>query len=386
MYQLEVYRCNLCSTEFPARPPDGVGEEKYDERAASMIALLRYGWGMPHSRLARLQAGFKVPLPSSTQWEVVHDAAESLKPVLRELARQAAQGRLVLNDDTTMPVQELIKANKKLKAEYEAAGKKGKEPRTGMFSSLILSVADGRPRIGLFFTGRRHAGENLKRVLAERADSLEPPLQMTDGLESRNVPRGIDTLVSNCLVHGRRKFVYLIESFPAACKHVIETLGTVYHNDARAREMRLSDQRRLAFHQKHSKPLMDDLERWMRAELDEKRVEENGTLGQAMNYMLKRWERLTRFLTVAGAPLDNNVTERGLKRAIVHRKNSLFYRTLAGAEVGDTYMSLIYCAEQADANPFEYLVALLENERLVAEAPADWMPWNYQRALDRVEL
>ena len=66
-----------------------------------------------------------------------------------------------------------------------------------------------------------------------------------------------------------------------------------------------------------------------------KQVEPNPGLGKAITYLLRHWKGLTAFLPEACAPLDNNVCERALKRAVLHRKNALFYRTLHGAEAGD---------------------------------------------------
>jgi hypothetical protein len=94
--------------------------------------------------------------------------------------------------------------------------------------------------------------------------------------------------------------------------------------------------------------------------------------------MLKHWEKLTLFLRVPGAPLDNNVVEIALKRAIEHRKNSMFYRSENGARVGDMFMTLIYSAELNDADPFDYLVTLLRHADEVAKSPSDWLPWNYR--------
>ena len=115
-------------------------------------------------------------------------------------------------------------------------------------------------------------------------------------------------------------------------------------------------------------------------------MEPNGTLGIAIHYMLERWDKLTLFLREPGAPLSNNAAEQGLKRAIIHRKNSLFYKTMNGAHVGDLFMSLIHSAEQAGTSPFAYLVALIENARAVARTPSEWMPWNYSANLEAGEI
>jgi len=104
-------------------------------------------------------------------------------------------------------------------------------------------------------------------------------------------------------------------------------------------------------------------------------------MGQAFNYMLERWDKMTVFLRIPGAPIDNSVAERVIKLAIVHRKNSLFFRNERGAVVGDIYQTLIHTAVLHDENPVDYLTALMANYQSVAAAPADWMPWNYRQTL-----
>jgi hypothetical protein len=87
---------------------------------------------------------------------------------------------------------------------------------------------------------------------------------------------------------------------------------------------------------------MKTLREWMEAQFSQHFVEPNSGLGKAITYFLRHWKGLTAFLRDAGSPLDNNICERALKRAVLHRKNALFYRTLHGSEVGDLFMSLIH--------------------------------------------
>lgn len=373
VYEIERLRCNLCGKVFHATSPPGIGTEKYDPTAASMIALLKYGTGLPFNRLGRLQGNLGIPLPDATQWDIVSDAASALAPIHKELIRQGAQGRVMHCDDTSMRVLELRKEIDKLK---EA----GETNRTGIFSTGIVSkLADGQ-RVALFFTGRQHAGENMADVLAQRAADLDIPIQMCDAL-NHNLPKDFETLVSNCLAHARRKFVEVVESFPDECRHVLEALRKVYVNDAAARERQLSDDERLTYHQEHSTQHMDDLKRWMHEQIDQKIVEPNSALGKAIAYMTKRWDRFTLFLREPGAPLDNNIAERALKKAILNRKNALFYMTENGARVGDLFMSLIHTAELVGANALDYLTGLLQHAGEAERDPSRWMPWNYGLAL-----
>ena len=375
VFELERLRCNPCGEVFTARTPEGVGEKKYDETAGAMIAVLKYGTGLPFNRLEKLEGSFGIPLPSSTQWEIVLAIAKSIEAAFVELVRQGAQGEVMHNDDTTAKILALMGKRR----EHEAP-KDDPPDRTGIFTSGIVSVHNGR-RIALFFTGRKHAGENLAQVLAQRASESGPLIQMCDGL-ARNVPKNLPpelkTILCNCLSHGRRQFVDVAEDFPSECLHVLDELGKVYGNDAIARAQGMTPTERLSFHRAESRKVMDDLEQWMTSQLEEKKVEPNSQLGEAISYMLKRWKKLTRFLTVRGAPIDNNVVERALKKAILHRRNSLFYRSQRGADVGDLFMSLIHTAELCGADPFDYLVTLQRFAEQVAEAPSAWMPWNYQ--------
>lgn len=376
--ELQAFRCGLCGKVFTARAPDGVGDEKYDETAAAMIGLLHYGSGLPFNRLERLEWNMGIPLPASTQFEIARDAAETFEPVHEELIRRAAQAEVLHNDDTSARILSLVEENQKLKASGEAeAG-----ARTGIFATGIVAVL-GALRIALFFTGRNHAGENAEKLLRHRAAELGPPIQMCDALD-RNVPATIKTLLANCLGHGRRKFVECYESFRAECKHVFETLGEVFGHEADAKAQGLSPEQRLRHHQEHSKPLMDGLLSWMEKQLDDHLVEPNSTLGDALRYMINHWEPLTLFLREAGAPLDNNLCERALKKFILLRKNSYFYKTENGARVGDIFMSLIHTAELNQVNPFDYLVALLRHADEVEANPAAWLPWNYTSATSGV--
>lgn len=149
------------------------------------------------------------------------------------------------------------------------------------------------------------------------------------------------------------------------------------------RQQGMTEQERLADHQARSGPLMDQLRQWGQQQLDERKVEPNSGLGQAINYMLNHWKPLTLFLRQAGAPLDSNIVERALKKAILNRKNSLFYRTRNGARVGDLFMSLIHTCELNGENPFDYLTQLQRHAAEVACNPAQWMPWNYRAALGK---
>ncbi len=370
IYDLEKLRCNLCGEVFTAIAPGGITGKHYDESAKAMISILKYGCGFPWYRMEKLQESLGVPLPASTQWDKIESAADLVYPVFDELKRQAAQGSILHNDDTPMKILELMEENKT----------KSKKDRTGIFTTGIISVLDEDKKIALFFTGRNHAGENIGSLYQIRDQEKGPPIQMCDAL-SRNASTQFETIMANCLTHGRRGFVDVAENFPDECRYVIEVLAEVYKIDDKTKKQSMSSEKRLKFHQLHSGPLMEELNIWLNKQIDDKLVEPNSGLGQAISYMLNHWPELTQFLRVAGAPLDNNICEQALKRAILHRKNALFYKTQHGAYIGDLFMSLIHTCNLMKINPFKYLVALQKYSASIFKNPSRWMPWNYKKAL-----
>jgi hypothetical protein len=371
IHEKEQFRCDTCGKLFTAPTPPEAGAQKYDPSVGVMVGLMRYGSGMPFYRLERLQQSLGVPLPSSVQWEQVDQTARELEPVLDHLIYLAAQSAVVFNDDTTMKVSAL---RKEIQSEVNPK-------RTGIFTSGIVSQTEQHP-IALFFTGRAHAGDNLTDVLNQRQPQLPPPLHMHDGLAQNN-PKGHSTVDCSCNVHARRNFVEIQGDFPEECRIAVESFSEIYRVEAQARAGGLSPQERLELHQTQSQPVMDRLEAWFADQMEGRKVEPNSGLGQAIEYMQHRWTELTQFLRVAGAPMDNNVTERILKTSILHRKNSLFYKTQRGAVVGDLFMSLVQTCRANDVNPFDYMLTVVKNAPAAKLAPEQWMPWNYPAIPDQ---
>jgi transposase len=370
VWQLEKFRCNLCGQVYTPDLPEQAKGPKYDPTAVAAIAVSRYGFGFPFYRLENYQRCVGVPLAASTQWDLVNGFADQFIDVFTQMKHEAAQGDLIHNDDTTMKILELMKINQ---------DPEHKPTRTGMFTTGILSIK-ANLKIAIFNTGRNHAGENLSDLLEKRDTAENPPIQMCDAL-SRNAPKTFKTLLANCNAHARRNFVNVAQIFTEKCSHVLDVFKKIYTHDDEAKIHDMSDQQRLEYHQTHSGPVMERFHSWLKNQFDEKEVEPNSGLGQAINYMLKHWERLTLFLHVAGVPLDNNICERVLKMAIKHRKNSLFYKTLRGATVGDMFMSFIHTCILNGVNPFDYIVSLQRYSSDVSQRPGQWMPWNYKSTI-----
>jgi transposase len=378
-YEVEKLRCSACGQVFTAQLPVETSPEKYSPRARAVLALGRYYLGLPFYRVEGYQTMLGVPVPDATQWDQIERVADCGYAVFARLERLAAQGELIYQDDTSVRILSLIKENQQLQAQAESQGFSRSQERTGMFTTALV-VKVGERMICLYYSGRSHAGENLAALLEQRQEDQGKPLVMSDAL-SRNEVDETAVIRCHCLAHGRRQFSDLEDVFPTECQVVIEVLKQVFDHDEHVREERMSPETRLAYHQAYSRPLMHELKSWLEKQFDDRLVEPNSSLGKAVAYMQGHWETLTRFLSVAGAPIDNNLVERALKLFIRQRKNSLFYKTEYSAYIASVLTSLIATCLHAGVNALEYLVALQEHRQEVFAAPEAWLPWTYQARL-----
>jgi len=375
-YEVAKLRCSACGEIFTAGLPAGVGAEKYSAQARAVLAVSRYYLGIPGYRLQGYQAMLGVPVPDATQWDQIEVVGDCAYKVFEQMEQVAAQGELIFQDDTAVRILALLKENRALLAAAQAHGVAAPPERTGMHTTA-LAVQVGEHTAILYYSSRRHAGENLQGLLEKREAGLEAPLVMLDALASNAVAEEARLIRCHCLAHGRRKFSDLTEVFPHECQVVLEVIRQVFEHDAQARQEQLSPSERLAYHQRLSGPLMEGLHTWLHQQVAERLVEPNSSLGKAIGYMRTHWETLTRFLSVQGAPLDNNLDERALKLFIRQRNNSLFFQSEHSAYIASILTRLIATCLYAGVNAVEYLVALQEHRREVWADPAAWLPWAY---------
>jgi len=375
-YTLEKLRCSAYGAIFTAGLPAGVGAEKYSAQARAVLAVSRYYLGVPGYRLQGYQAMLGVPMPDATQWDQIEVVGDCAYKVFAQMEREAAQGALIFQDDTAARILSLIKENRALVAAAHAQGLSTPTERTGMHTTALV-VKVGEHTAILYYSSRRQAGENLQGLLDQREAGRDKPLTMSDALASNAVADESRLIRCHCLAHGRRKFSDLEAVFPHECQVVLAVLSQVFDHDEQARKEQLNPQARLAYHQAQSQPLMEALKTWLDTQMADHLVEPNSALGKAIGYMQKHWATLTRFLSVPGAPLDNNLAERALKLFIRQRTNSLFYKSTHSAYIASVLSSLIATCLYAGINAVEYLVALQEHRREVFADPAAWLPWAY---------
>ena len=370
-YELEKLRCSACGEVFTAPVPPAAGLDKYSPQARAVIALGRYYLGLPFYRIEQYPALIGVPVADATLWDLAERVADCAYPVFEQLWYLAAQGEVIFQDDTHVRMLAWLSENRRADATGSTLARRGRYT-----TGLVVHV--GERVICLYRSGRAHAGDNLSALLARREAERDLPIVMSDALAANQRDDDDSLIRCHCLAHGRRQFTDLEEVFPAAGGHVITVLQQVFEHEAVTRDQALPAAERLVYHQTYSGPLLAALKDWLEHQFRDRLVEPNSSLGKAFTYLVKRWETLTQFLRVPGAPIDSNTVERALKLIIRQRKNSLFYASPHSAYVASILTSLIATCGQAGVNALAYLVALQTHRHEVFRQPAAWLPWNYQ--------
>jgi hypothetical protein len=365
IFEREVLRCSACQERYVASLPEGVGENRYEASADVAIVLAKYGAQLPFYRLAQMQESCGVPVSESVMFERSEQVADQVLPVYLALKKEAANGEVIHTDDTAVKILSCLKEDQEAAAERRATNTSG----------MVVKTKDGH-LIALYSSGRRHAGENLDQLLDGRGEELGPPIQMADAA-AVNWKGKHQRIEAKCWAHARRKFIEIEEHFPVACGVVLEAIGKVYGYETETVGMSAAD--RLRHHQAKSGPVIAELYLWIEEQFGQKLVEPNSSLGQALRYLQRHRKELTKFLSLAKIPLDNNAAERALKPVVLMRKNSMFYKSEHGASISDLLMSLIESCRLNEVNAWHYFLTLLSSRAEVRKNPSAFLPWNYQR-------
>ena len=370
-FNLQKLRCAICETIYTAKLPEKFGDKKYDNSFITMLMLNKYFMSVPFYRQENLQKYLGVPLPSSTQYELIDSNRDVFEKLYDAFCFDAAQGLGFSIDDTPAKILEQI-----------SKSKKGDEKRS-CYTTGIVSVHEDGHITYVYVTDKNPAGKSVVPFFELREEGLELPYIMSDAL-SANIPKNICKdlyILCFCLIHARRQFYELPNGYDDLADTVIELIGKIYDNEKNAKL--LDPEERLKYRQENSQPIMNQLKDFLDSQ--EFEFEPNGVAGKAVNYILKRWTELTQFLRYKNVPLDTNIVERALKLIIQQRKSSMFYKTLKGAQLASFIQTMIYSAAQNDINPYEYVLNILNYKKEVMLAPKQWLPWNYHKAIEALD-
>jgi transposase len=372
---MERLRCNTCGAYFSAPLPDdvlvdGESQQKYGYSARSLMAIYKYFAGLPFYRQCSIQKLLGVKITASTVFDQVERVCNDIYPVYQQLFNVASDAEHYYLDDTThrildaKPVEKAVRNSDKIRL------------RSGIYTSGVIATLKDNNTIVLFETNIGHAGEFIDSILHKRSQSCGKPVIMSDALPS-NRPTAREATMSLCNSHARRQFVDVINHFPEDVEHVLTRYGEIWVNDDYAKSEQLSPTARLAYHQAHSLPIMEDIKSWGEAHIANETVEENSGLGKAIRYFLKHYVGLSYFCSMKGVKIDNNRIESMLKIIVRDRKNAMFHKTLLGATIGDVVTSVIATASEAGINVFDYFTTLQQESAQVKAHPENYLPWNY---------
>jgi hypothetical protein len=381
LHILDRLRCNACGVYFTAKMTeevlkDGPIEQAYGYSARAIMAIYKYYAGNPFYRQQTLQDLFSMPVSASTVFDQCEYLANHAQPIQQYLLKLSSNAVHYHLDDTTNRILD----QSSIKKPDRRTGKL--RERTGIYTSGVIATLEDSHQVVLFKTNIGHAGEWIDEILLQRLSGTPPPTLMSDALGC-NLPSKIDHFHSSlCNAHARREFVDVMPHFPDKVTWVIEHYGGIWINDTHCKEHNLSPQRRCEYHQTHSLPIMKEIQLWAEEQFTSEKVEENSGLGKAIKYYLHHFDALSAFCRIQGAQLDNNDMEATLKLIIRGRKNSLFFKTLAGASVADVLTSLIATCVKAEVNVFDYFIVLQRYADQVKVNPELFLPWNYTEMLE----
>lgn len=372
---MERLRCNACGAYFSAEvsdevKADGESHQKYGYSARALMAISKYFAGSPFYRQGSMQDLLGVSITASTIFDQIEYLANAVYPVFKHVTHLASMAHHYYLDDTTYRI---LEEKSKLKTSRDGKVRH----RTGVYASGVIATVDDH-QVVLYQTNIGHAGEFIDDILSHRPSDLAAPIVMGDALSS-NQPTQVNVQMTLCNSHGRRQFYDVYSHFTEQVEWVIEQYGKIWTHDIEASEQAMSAAARRDYHHQHSLPVMNEINAWGQAHLDNETVEANSGLGKAISYFINHFEGLTAFCHIPGAQLDNNIMENQLKLVIRDRKNAMFRKTQTGADIGDVITSLIATCAQAGVNVMEYFIHLQREHQQVQAQPEQYLPWNFKR-------
>jgi transposase len=360
----EKFSCRSCETiTQPPAPFHPIARGRAGPQLLATILEAKFGQHLPLNRLSEGFAREGIDLDVSTLADWVGACTVTLAPLVGLIREHVLAAERLHGDDTTVPV--LAKG------------------RT-ITGRLWTYVRDDRPSAGsappaaLFHYSADRGGEHPKRHLADWSGILQADAYA--GFNDLYAPARLPGPVREaaCWAHGRRKFFSLAELGKAPL--AVEAVRRIDAIFAIERENNgVSATQRLALRQEQAVPLVDDLQRWMRAERG--RLSRHSEVAKAMDYMLKRWAAFRGFVDDGRICMTNNAAERSLRGVAIGRKAWLFAGSDRGGERAAAIYSLIVTAKMNDVDPKPWLADVLAR---IADHPArrldELLPWNWRHA------
>lgn len=351
------YACTSCDAEgenprikSAEKPAAAIDKGLPGPGLLSYITTCKFDMYLPLYRLENHfeRQGFRIARSTQSIW--CGDVADLVEPVYRRMIKQVLQSHLIATDDTHMPMQ-------------------AKEKAARAYMWVYIGDDEHPYNIYDFSTSRNREGPI--NFLGDYDQVL-----LADGYAGYNgVVTGNALTRAGCWLHLKRKFVEAERTAPEIAVAVVEGVRALYAVEHAAKALKPAE--RLALRQERSAPivaaLQDRLQRW-KLELIPKHP-----MADAVNYALNQWQAMTIFLDDAAVPLDNNLSEREMKRVVLNRKNSLFVGNERGGRTAAILSSFTSTCRRLSIDPQLYLTQLITNMPVIRPEELDlWLPdiWN----------
>lgn len=348
------YACKPCEriTAQPV-PPAIFDRSQAAPSLQAQVVVAKYLDHMPLYRQEALYARSGIELPRSTQADIVGAVGVALLPLVDHLHTQVLADSVLHADET--PVEQLDPG-------------RGKTKRAYLFA---YRTAGSHPLIVFDYCPSR-SGEHARRFLGTWRGTL-----MVDDFAGYKALFASGVTELACWAHARRKFVELEKaSGSAIAKEAIERIAALYRIERECKD--LDDTGRRIYRQQHAKPIVDTLHAWLR-ELQPKVMGASGT-AKAIEYSLRRWDSLARYLDDGRYPIDNNPVENAIRPIALGRKNWLFSGSETAGRRAAAIMSLLATAKANGHDPHAWLTDVLERlpttrlSDIASLLPHSWKP------------
>lgn len=351
----QVLACTTCDYVVRADAPKKVFERtRYGPGLMAHIVTQKCADSMPIYRLEKQLKRLDVPIGRSTLTDLFHRAAEELAPVSKRLQEKVSQAEIVQADETPVKVQ--------------------KRKKRGYMWTFVAEDAEIPGDLVSFRFSPDRSGQTPLEVLKGTQGTL-----VVDAYTGYNAVTDVDGRErAGCMAHVRRKFFEAMSSAPKA-EEAMEIILDAYRVEHDARELGIvGTPQHLELRQTRSRDAMERLREWLTEHRDQ--YPPKSSLARAIAYADNNWDALERFLEDVRIPIDNNASERALRRVALGRKNFLFVgHDQAGANLAGLY-SLVATCEANDVNPEAYIADVLMrlDEQSASEIdellPHQWKP------------
>ena len=365
------WACLHCQTLTQAPVPAQVIDKGVPTSGLlAQVLVAKYADHLPLYRQEAIFARAGVALSRSTLGQWVGECGVALQPLVDALKAHILRSSVLHADES--PVQMLRPARQDGDKSSSKGRGQGHTQRAYCWAYSPPVFEDTKAVVYDFCDGR--AGANARRFLGQWQGTL-----VTDDFAGYKALYTQGITEAGCWAHARRKFVDLHASSqsPMAAQ-ALDYIGQLYEVERQAREQAATAQQRGLLRQAKSKPLLDAMHAWML--LMRHKVMDNSAAAKALDYSLRRWAALSRFLDDPQLPIDNNHIENQIRPIALGRKNWLFAGSLRAGQRAAAIMSLIQSARMNGHDPYVYLKDVLtrlpthKNSQIDDLLPHLWRP------------